>query len=217
MALSPIGNAILSPRRRNAFTSHTRSQTTVLSQQSDLEGLLNCPSPSRAAFCDVGNDLGRPYTRIFRNQRKIIDHKQHVNFSLLDDLTHMTSKPFAATQGVVDTIQRFATTACTARRNCQTLFTLISTARDVCHNINNLIHQFDDAELPKDTRWDAFDRYNRMLDTLESVLEDCDSIPADESAAFNPDFRSWTKNREMLRRSITTLRVLTSKIMGLSS
>ncbi|KAG8990516.1 hypothetical protein FRB93_003176 [Tulasnella sp. JGI-2019a] len=53
-----------------------------------------------------------------------------------------------------------------------------------------------------------------MLDTLESVLEDCDSIPADESAAFNPDFRSWTKNREMLRRSITTLRVLTFEDYG---
>ncbi|KAG9022434.1 hypothetical protein FRB95_014785 [Tulasnella sp. JGI-2019a] len=96
-----------------------------------------------------------------------MDDEQYFIFSLFDDLTRMKFEPILATQAAADTIQRFATIACTARWNCQTLFTLISTARDVCNDINALIHRFDDAELPKDTRWGAFDRYNTMLDTLE--------------------------------------------------
>ncbi|KAG8980102.1 hypothetical protein FRB93_009666 [Tulasnella sp. JGI-2019a] len=154
-----------------------------------------------------------------------MDDEQYFIFSVFDDLTCMKFEPLPATQAAADTIQRFATIACTAQRNCQTLFTLISTARDVCDDINALIHRFDDAELPKDTRWGAFDRYNTMLDTLErcaeslaivaqvqashrpaSVLEDCDSIPTEESAGFNSNLQSWAKNRGMLRCSIATLR-----------
>ncbi|KAG9021346.1 hypothetical protein FRB95_002341 [Tulasnella sp. JGI-2019a] len=98
-----------------------------------------------------------------------MDDEQYFIFSVFDDLTCMKFEPLPATQAAADTIQRFATIACTAQRNCQTLFTLISTARDVCDDINALIHRFDDAELPKDTRWGACDRYNTMLDTLEST------------------------------------------------
>lgn len=88
-------------------------------------------------------------------------------FSLFDDLTSMESDPPPITQVAVETIRRFARTACTVQRNSQTLFNLISTARDVCEVIHSLIRQCDNLELSEDQRWKAFDGYNAMLDGLE--------------------------------------------------
>ncbi|KAG9005293.1 hypothetical protein FRB93_009847 [Tulasnella sp. JGI-2019a] len=117
----------------------------------------------------------------------------------------MESEPFPATQATVDAIKRLATTACTARRNCQTLFSLISAARDVCHKIHNLVHECYDTQLPEDYRWMAFGCFDTMLVALESILDECSNIPTNESADLDANLQSWPKNRAVLRRSLKAL------------
>ncbi|KAG9034872.1 hypothetical protein FRB95_012429 [Tulasnella sp. JGI-2019a] len=130
---------------------------------------------------------------------------QNRPFSLFDDLTHIEFEPFPATQATINTIRRLAGAACTARRNCQTIFSLVSAARGVCHKIHNLIHECYDARLSEDYRWMAFDCFDTMLEGLESILDGCSDILEDESANLDVNLQSWSKNRAVLRRSLAAL------------
>ncbi|KAG8888858.1 hypothetical protein FRB98_006644 [Tulasnella sp. 332] len=96
---------------------------------------------------------------------------QTQHFSLFDDLTRMKTDPSPTTQVAVNTIRRFARTACMVRRNTQTLFNVISAARDACEIIHGLIHQCDDMELNEDQRWMAYDTYTANLDELERFVD----------------------------------------------
>ncbi|KAG8887937.1 hypothetical protein FRB98_008695 [Tulasnella sp. 332] len=117
----------------------------------------------------------------------------------------MNSDTVPATEAAVDTIKRFAMFACTAQQNCQTLFSLISIARDTSEAIHRLIHQFDTHDLEEEKRWMAFDRYNAMLDALESVLRDCSGVIARDHGQFDSVLQSWSQDRAVLRRSLDTL------------
>lgn len=111
---------------------------------------------------------GNPLDETVRGGRS--DSHQTRHFSLIDDLTLMEPNPPPPTQMVVGTIRTLAKTASTVRRNTQTLFNLISTARDVCEAIHFLIRQSSNPELTEDQRWIAFDGYNIMLDGLERYV-----------------------------------------------
>ncbi|KAG8987298.1 hypothetical protein FRB94_002031, partial [Tulasnella sp. JGI-2019a] len=153
----------------------------------------SCRSPTRCG-----------YTRVFCVGQESED-SQNRPFSLFNDLTHMESEPFPATQATVEAIRSLASAACTAQRNCQTLFSLCSAARDVCQKTHALIHECYDIQLSEDYRWVAFDCFNTMLDKLEGILDECSKIQEDESADLDTNLQSWSENRALLRRSLEAL------------
>ncbi|KAG8882524.1 hypothetical protein FRB97_008150 [Tulasnella sp. 331] len=132
---------------------HAASQSTALIAQ-DYEVEPEDPSDETIGVGEGGSET-----------------HQTQHFSLFDDLTRMKTDPSPTTQVAVNTIRRFARTACMVRRNTQTLFNVISAARDACEIIHGLIHQCDDMELNEDQRWMAYDTYTANLDELERFVD----------------------------------------------
>ncbi|KAG8887178.1 hypothetical protein FRB98_000388 [Tulasnella sp. 332] len=125
--------------------------------------------------------------------------------SLFHDLTLMTSKSVPATQGVISTVITQARAACHATRNCQTLYRLISRARDICEHTHSLIGRVANKDFTEEEQWAAFDEYTATLEALEGILDTIEGIPTQESRAFGTNFPSWFRNRETLQISLRAL------------
>ncbi|KAG9023744.1 hypothetical protein FRB95_012557 [Tulasnella sp. JGI-2019a] len=182
---------------------------------------INVPPPRYGGGGDGGVGTGSPVphqqgevtaTSPVPNQQCEVYATNRINLcdarhctSLYVHLTSMASAPVPATQSTVSAIEALGRAACQATRNSQTLYRLVSRARDVCENIHQLVHHVNDATLSEEKRWLALNQYTMALDALDCILGDCAGIPASESLEFGLNFSSWSENRRSLQGHLRSL------------
>lgn len=86
-----------------------------------------------------------------------------MTYSLYENLTTLSNEepPTESIKYLILTIGHFV---CSVRRNTQTLYHLVSRARNITDGINALIKKINEESL---NLWDNFEKYTTAIDPLE--------------------------------------------------
>lgn len=84
-----------------------------------------------------------------------------MTYSVFDYLTTLSSEE-PPTELIQNLILVIGHDVCSVRRNMQTLYHLVSRARDIANAVNTLIRKAESSNF-----WDNFDKYTKVIDPLE--------------------------------------------------
>ena len=84
-----------------------------------------------------------------------------MTYSVFDYLTTLSSEE-PPTELIQNLILVIGHDVCSVRRNMQTLYHLVSRARDIANAVNTLVKKVESSNL-----WDNFDKYTKAIDPLE--------------------------------------------------
>lgn len=115
--------------------------------------------------------------------------------------------PFPATGRARECILRLSTTASSARRHCQSLFLLITRARNIYDHLNELLQRMGDLDLEDDADWDTFESNYEMLEMLEMCVREvflADHLTDYDSTVF------WKQYWDFRNRASKILKLSTS-------
>ena len=84
-----------------------------------------------------------------------------MTYSVFDYLTTLSSEE-PPTELIQNLILVIGHDVCSVRRNMQTLYHLVSRARDIANAVNTLVKKVESSNL-----WDNFDKYTKVIDPLE--------------------------------------------------